>query len=178
MHRLSSKVLIPTLFAIALGGCSLLPSSKQTSHPGATASPPTATSASTTQQQINALVLKAIANDAKLTDATYDTGDQAISILATIEQFPTVSVGQEKVKVLCFQIQKALWLSGIPLKQVAVTIDGPTYGVYGDLTSSGYGGALLRQPTAARLDWRTLSPDTAWVDYNAMWLTYDYSNDS
>jgi hypothetical protein len=101
-----------------------------------------------------------------------------LATLATIKQLPAVSVGQEKVKVLCFRVEKALWRSGIPLKQVSVTVDGPTYAVYGELTSGGYGGALLRQPTAATLDWSTLSPDTAWPHYNFIWLTYDYSNDT
>jgi hypothetical protein len=135
----------------------------------------------TTGLRLTAVAQQALAKDANLTSMTYDARQRAVNVLATlatIEQLPAVSVGQEKVKVLCFRIQKALWLSGIPLKQVGVTIDGPTYGVYGDLTSGGYGGALLRQPTASRLNWSTLSPDTAWPDYNFIWLTYDYSNDT
>jgi hypothetical protein len=178
MRRMSSKILILILFAIALCGCNSLPISKENMHPSATASLPTVSGTPTTEQQLTALVQQALAKDANLTSMTYDAEGQAVSILATIEQLPTVSVGQEKVKVLCFRIQKVLWLSGIPLKQVSVNIDGPTYGVYGDLTSGGYGGAVLRQPTASRLDWSTLSPDTAWPDYNFIWLTYDYSNDS
>jgi hypothetical protein len=178
MRRMSSKILVLTVFAVALCGCNPLQSSARTALPSATAGVPTVSVTPTTEQQITSLVQQAIARDANLTSMTYDAGSQAVNILATIKQLPTVSVGQEKVKTLCFRIQKVLWLSSIPLKQVSVTIDGPTYGVYGDLTSGGYGGALLRQPTATRLDWSTLSPDTAWLDYNFMWLTYDYSNDS
>jgi hypothetical protein len=175
-----SKILVLTLFAMALCGCNVLPGSKETMRPSATGGIPTVSVTPTAEQQLSALVRQAITSDATLTTMTYDAGGQAVNVLATlaIQQLPAVSVGQEKVKVLCFRIQKALWRSGIPLKQVSVTIDGPTYGVYGDLTSSGYGGAMLRQPTATRLDWSALSPDTAWPDYNFMWLTYNYSNDS
>jgi hypothetical protein len=130
---------------------------------------------------LSALVQRALARDASLTTFDYDARGQAVNLLATlatIKQLPAVSVGQEMVKSLCFRIEKALWLSGIPLKQVSVDIDGPTYGVYGDLTSGGYGGAALRQSTASRLDWSALSPDTAWSKYDFMWLTYDYSNDT
>lgn len=178
MRRMCSKIIVLTLFAVALCGCNSLSSSTRTVLPSATAGLPTVSVTPTTEQQLTSLVQQAIAKDANLSNMTYDAGSQAVNVLATIEQLPIVSVGQEKVKALCFRIQKALWLSGIPLKQVSVTIDGPTYGIYGDLTSGGYGGALLRQPTATRLDWSTLSPDTAWPDYNFMWLTYDYSNDS
>jgi hypothetical protein len=178
MRQMCSKILILILFAVALCGCNSPSSSKRTVLPSATAGLPTVSVTVTSEQQLTALVQQAIAKDANLTSMTYDAGSQAVNVLATIDQLPTVSVGQEKVKALCFRIQKTLWLSGIPLKQVSATIDGPTYGVYGDLTSGGYGGALLRQPTATRLDWSTLSPDTAWPDYNFMWLTYDYSNDS
>ena len=180
MRRIFSKVLMLTLFALALCGCSSYSSSQKTARPSVTAGPPTVSGTPTTGQQLTALVQQAIAKDANLTSMTYDARSQAVNVLATIamQQLPAVSVGQEKVKTLCFRIQKALWLSGISLKQVSVTIDGPTYGVYGDLTSGGYGGVLLRQPTATRLDWSALSPDSAWLDYNFMWLTYDYSNDS
>jgi hypothetical protein len=181
MRRIFSKILMPTLFALALCGCSSHLSSQETARSSATAGPPIVSGTPTTGQQLTALVQQAIAKDAILTSMTYDAGGQAVNVLATlatIKQLPAVSVGQEKVKVLCFRIEKALWLSGISLKQVSVTIDGPTYAVYGDLTSGGYGGALLRQPTASRLDWSALSPDTAWPDYNFIWLTYDYSNDT
>jgi hypothetical protein len=181
MRRIFSRILILTLFALALCGCSSHSSSQETARPSATVGSPTVSVTPTTGQQLTALVQQAIAKDAILTTFDYDPGGQAVNVLATlaiIKQLPAVSVGQEKVKVLCFRIEKALWLSGVPLKQVSVAIDGPTYAVYGNLTSGGYGGALLRQPTASRLDWSTLSPDTAWPDYNFIWLTYDYSNDT
>jgi hypothetical protein len=181
MRRMCFQILILIPFAIALCGCSSRPISKATIHPSATAALPTVSGTPTTEQQLTALVQQALAKGANLTSVSYDSGGRAVNVLATlasIRQPPTVSVGQEMVKVLCFRIQKALWLSDIPLKQVSVTIDGPTYAVYGDLTSGGYGGAMLRQPTAAKLDWSTLSPDTAWPDYNFNWLTYDYSNDT
>jgi S-adenosylhomocysteine hydrolase len=180
MRRMCSKILILTLFAVALCGCNSLSTSKETVHPTATAGLPTVSVTPTTEQQLSALLQQALAKDASLTTVTYDSGGQAVNVVATltIKQLPTVNVGQEMVKILCFRIQKALWLSGIPLKQVSVAIEGPTYGVYGDLTSGGYGGVLVRQPTAAKLDWSTVSPDTAWLGYNSTWLTYNYSNDS
>lgn len=180
MRRMYSKILILILFAIALCGCNSLPISKETIHPSATAGLPTVSGTPTTEQLLTALVQQALAKDANLTTMTYDSGGQAVNVVATltIKQLPAVNVGQEMVKILCFRIQKALWLSGIPLKQVSVAIEGPTYGVYADLTSGGYGGVLVRQPTASRLNWSTLSADTAWPDYNSVWLTYDYSNDS
>lgn len=165
-----------TVFAVMLCGCGPSASSGRARPPAATASLPTATP--TVNQQIIALVQQAVGKDAEHPQISYNARNQTVSVLATVGEFFQVSAGQEQVKILCFRVQKALWTSDVSLQQVSVTIDGPTYGVYGDLTTGGYGGALLGAETAAKFVWNALSPDSAWADYDSMWLTYDYSNDS
>jgi hypothetical protein len=131
----------------------------------------------TSEQRITTLVLRAIGKNAAHSTTTYDSTAETVVVIATVATFSGVTAAQEIVKVLCFQIQKALWTSGTPLKQVNTTVEGPVYDIYGDLTISGYGGALLNAGTATRLAWTILSPDSAWTDYDSMWLTPTYNND-
>jgi hypothetical protein len=82
---------------------------------------------------------------------------------------------QERVKTLCFQIQRALWNSGISLQEVTVTILGPMYDDYFDQIISWYGTASLEAGIADHVDWRNLSADAAWNQFQRTQLRVDFA---
>lgn len=159
------------------------------SAPGATGSPvrtPTATP--TAEQRVAALAQRA-ANDRALqsVSATFDAGSgpsggqtdagMAVTLTATLAgPVPATDAevaAQERVKTLSFRMERALWTSGMRLREVKVLVNGPIYDDYADLTTGPYGAADLSAATATRLDWPTLTPDTAWSVYGA-WLRPAY----
>ena len=164
------KLVTLTLCVLVLAGCGALTASLP-------ATSPTPASTPTTEQRITTLVQRAIGKNAARSATTYAVTAASVNVIATVATFSSVTSAQEIVKVLCFRIQDALWTSGIPLKQVNVTVEGPIYDIYGDRTVGGYGGALLYGSTAAKLAWESLSPDSAWNAYDSMWLTPTYNND-
>lgn len=136
-------------------------------HGGPTATP-------TTQQRVAALAGRAIGNLAQHVETTYDAGSQTIKVTATVGAFPNVSTAQERVKVICFRTQEALWTSGISLREATVTVLGPLLDDYGDSITDAYGVADLMTATAARFEWGTLSADGAWNTYDRVWLRQSY----
>jgi hypothetical protein len=87
-----------------------------------------------------------------------------------------IRAAQEKVKTLCFQIQRALWNSGISLQEVTVTILGPMYDDYYDQIISWYGTASLEAGVADKVDWRNLSADAAWNQFQRTQLRVDFAS--
>jgi hypothetical protein len=164
------KMLVIMLCVLVLTGCGTVTGAlpKRTPTPAVTP---------TTELRIITLVQRAIGKNAASSTTAYDGTAETVNVIATVATFSSASAAQEIVKVLCFHIQEALWTSRISLKQVNVTVEGPVYDIYGDLSISGYGGALLYAGTAAKLAWTTLAPDSAWTAYDAMWLTPTYNND-
>ncbi|HEX8033502.1 MAG TPA: hypothetical protein VF510_06625, partial [Ktedonobacterales bacterium] len=85
-----------------------------------------------------------------------------------------IAAAQERTKALCFQVQRAVWTSGITLREVTVLVRGPTFGDYGDQYVDGYGTAVLEEATAKTLAWATLNADGAWERYDRVWLRPNY----
>lgn len=109
---------------------------------------------------------------------TGGTGDTSvvtvtITLAGKVPAPQAIGATQEQVKTLCFQVQRALWASGLSLTEVTVSVVGPIYDDYADLISGSYGAAVLKAPAAAKLDWAGLSPDAAWAIYG-IWLRPDY----
>jgi hypothetical protein len=86
-----------------------------------------------------------------------------------------IKAAQEKVKTLCFQIQRALWNSGISLQEVTVTILGPMFDDYFDQIISWYGTASLEADVADQIDWRNLTVDAAWNRFQRTQLRVDFA---
>lgn len=142
----------------------------------------TPTPTPTAQQRIAALAQQAIGGNVHV-EATLGTGsagtpgptpgagdDGAVTVTVTLAgpvpgTDAEISASQERVKTICFQAERALWTAALPLSDVTVTVVGPIYDDYADLTSGPYGAAVLKADTAAKLDWVSLSPDTAWDVY-------------
>jgi hypothetical protein len=85
-----------------------------------------------------------------------------------------ISAAHERVKLLCFQVERALWTSTIPLQNVTVIILGPVLDDYFDQIISWYGTATLAASAAARLDWSALGADQAWTLFDNTQLRVNF----
>lgn len=174
--------------AVMLAGCA----STSSTSAGPTATP-------TAQQRIAALAQHAIGGEAQHATVTAAFGTPSagagtptsgttlgaggasdtsvVTVTVTLKgKVPApqaIGATQERVKTICFQVQRALWTSATPLTEVTVSVVGPIYDDYADLVSGSYGAAVLKAPAVARLDWASLSPDAAWEVYG-VWLRPDY----
>ena len=172
--------------AVMLAGCA---------SPSSTSAGPTATP--TAQQHIAALAQHAIGSESQhatvaaafgapsagtptsgTTLGASGAGDTSVvtvtvTLAGKVPAPQAIGATQERVKTICFQVQRALWTSSTPLTDVTVQVIGPIYDDYADLVSASYGAAVLKAPAAATLDWASLSPDAAW-DVYGVWLRPDY----
>lgn len=168
-------VLMALAALVLLVGCAPTPASRGAAGTP-TAAVPTATP--TTQQRITALARQAIGGSAQSVEVTFGAGDRAVTVAATVGGTvpgtqEEINASQERVKALCFRVEQALWTSGMPLNEVVVTVVGPIYDDYADLTTGAYGAVDLKAATAAKLTWASLSPDAAWDVYQ-VWLRPAY----
>jgi len=141
---------------------------------GAASRTPTATP--TTQQHILALAQTAVGGGAHV-EVMLDAGGTgtpdatAVTVAVTLAgpvpgTDAQISAAQEHVKTICFQVERTLWTAAaLPLSAVTVTVVGPIYDDYADLTSGPYGAVVLKRDAATALDWGSLTPDTAWEIY-------------
>lgn len=148
---------------------------------GATATNALPSATPTTQQRIVTLAKQATKGSAQHVDATLSAaGDasNAATVIVTVEgpvPGTTAEIGasQERVKAICYQVEKALWMSGIPLTEASVSVVGPIYDDYADLTSGSYAAADLKAAAASTLDWASLSAESGWNIYG-VWLRPAY----
>jgi hypothetical protein len=160
-----AAILIAVLVVVA--GCA---SSTATAASG----PPTPTP--TTEQRLAALARHAATGpNVQHVDTTYSAQDGTVTVTVTLGgSVPVadadVSAMQQRVMSMCFQTQKALWTSGILLHSVTVTIVGPVRDLYGERAMQAYAAAVLTAAIAAKFDWGTLSADTAWGQYDNVFL--------
>jgi hypothetical protein len=63
-----------------------------------------------------------------------------------------------------------LWTSGVALQQATVIVFGPVLDEYDNLTTDVYGASVLNGPTATRLDWATMTADSAWDRFDGTFL--------
>lgn len=175
-HLRKAAVALGT-FLVLLSSAGCAPTARQAG--AATSATPSATP--TTQQRILALAKQATGGSAQQIDATLSAaGDagSAATVIVTVEgpipgTSAEISAAQERVKVICYQVERALWTSGIPLTEATVAVVGPIYDDYADLTSGPYAAADLKAVAAATLDWAHLSADSGWNVYG-VWLRPAY----
>jgi hypothetical protein len=106
---------------------------------------------------------------------TYAAADRTATVTVTIGgRVPTtataIAAAQERSKVLCFQAQRAVWTSGVALHTATVAVLGPYLDPYLGPTTASYASAYLTAMTAATFSWSTLSPDSAWGQYDSNFL--------
>ncbi len=113
-------------------------------------------------------------------ETTYDPQRQAAQVTATFvgTRVPRtdqqIGDAQEAVKTVCFRVQRALWTSGIALRQVTITVQGPILDDFFNVLTDWYGGSRLTAQTAGGLDWQAANADGAWGRYDQAWLRTAY----
>jgi hypothetical protein len=180
-------ILIPftTLMLLCglLCGCGAATGSGRTGAgtPTSTAAPPTPTAGPPTptptalEQQLDALVQPAIGNLAYDTSVRFDQASSTATVTATVKQCSDIPTTQELVKTVAFRALKALWTSSEAFKDVSMGVLGPFQDDFGNHTLQAYGSADVTAQTAAKLNWASLSPDTAWSAYTNVFLAPSYA---
>ncbi len=166
------------LFALALlvllAGCGSANTATQgIATPTATSSLPTPTP--TTEQRLTMLARQALGNGVASSEISYDASAQKLQVTGTLKGNVPLTTAQVNaayttVKTLTFQVERAAWTSGVPLKEVMVTIQGPAFDDYADLYTTWYGIADLKAEKAATLAWASLTPESAWNAYDTVVL--------
>lgn len=105
----------------------------------------------------------------------YDGGARLAKVTITIGAAPDVTAAQSRVMALCFQVEQALWASDPSLREVKVIVLGPIRDDYANIIDDAYGVSDVFAPTAARLSWSELTPESAWSRYDSTWLRPTYS---
>jgi hypothetical protein len=164
---------------ISLYGCAASSAPSSSSRQGASQAT-TATSGLSPQAKLAILAAQASGHLLGNIQVVYQQPAEKALITGTVSnavpRTPTeISAAQEKVKTLCFQIQRALWNSGISLKEATVTILGPMFDDYFDQIISWYGMASLEAGAAAQVDWRSLTADAAWNRLQRTQLRVDFA---
>jgi hypothetical protein len=155
-------LLIATLLVI--GGCA-------TSAP-MTKSP--TTSRPVVEGPLASVVGPAASPLAQRVSTAYDASAQQAKVTITIGAAPDVTTAQSRVMSLCFQVERALWTSNPALREVKVIVLGPIRDDYSNIIDDAYGVSDVLAPTAAKLPWNTLTPESAWIHYDATWLRASY----
>lgn len=129
----------------------------------------------TTQDHLAQQACQAVGNLAQSVLTVYDPNADSVKITVGVggtvpNTDQKVSAAQELTKMIAYQEQQAMWASGVALKQVTVTVMGPTQDEYANIIAQPYGAAVLDAPTAKRLDWMRLSADSAWHAYDIVFL--------
>lgn len=163
---------------LALAGCVLVAGGGDVSaRSTATSSLPVATP--TTKERLAAVARAAFGGGVQLSEVSFDAQSQTLAVTGTLGgDVPVtasdVTAAHERTKTLCFRVQRALWASGIALREVTVFVRGPTFDDYGNQYVESYGTAVLGAATAGRFSWDALSADGAWGRYDRVWLRPNY----
>ncbi len=133
--RLRSTLVAVALSILAAGitvaGCSQVAGEGNVSaRSTATSSLPAATP--TTNERLAALARAAFGGGVQQSVTTYDAQSQVVKVIGTLDgnvpvTASAVAAAQERTKVLCFRVQRALWTSGFTLREVTVFVRGPTF---------------------------------------------------
>lgn len=163
---------------ITMAGCSPVAGEGTVSaRTTATSSLPAATPS--TNERLAALARAAFGGGVQESVTTYDARSQVVKVTGTLDgnvpvTASAVAAAQERTKVLCFRVQRALWTSGITLREVTVFVRGPAFDDYGNQYVDNYGTAVLGAAGAGRFSWDSVGADSAWTQYDAVWLRPSY----
>ena len=176
-------LVVALMFLGSLAACATNSVSSQ-SKAHATLAGCAATTAATTQDALARRACAAIGNQAQAVRTSYNAHDASVHITVTIGgavplTSQQISAAQELTKALSLREERAMWTSGVSLKDVKVTVMGPTQDEYANIVAQPYGVAMLDAPTAARFDWASLSADSAWDRFDGVYLrpTFDVVDD-
>lgn len=125
---------------------------------------PTPTATPTTAQRIAQIVKDNATLDDKVeTKVTTD----AVIVTETLSLAWDNTAYRNAMQFNCFDIQKALWHSGIKhLKDIEINFLGPVVDAYGNKSTGAMGLCELLAPTAAKFNWDNLDAQQAWAVYD------------
>lgn len=150
--------------------------------PTYTPRPPTPT-ATAQELAFASLERQALGNLVVDVQVTYDAGTRSVQVNTTVggtvpNSDPAVAAAQEQTKNVCFRAEEAMWNSGTPFSQVAITVAGPILDQYAQATNGAYGAAMLTATQAKRFTWSNLTPDAAWNQYDNVFLRPNFNDAS
>lgn len=163
--RLAASLLLGVLFVIS--GCA--------SSPRAQGGAPTATPTPVIEGPLAGVVGPVAGSLANRITTSYDASTQQAKITLTIGAAPNVTTAQARVMTLCFQVQRAVWASNPSLREVKVIVLGPIRDDYANIIEDAYGVSDVLAPTAAKIQWSALTPESAWSHYDNTWMRPTYS---
>lgn len=169
----------PLLCLLILAGCAT--SSSVTAKPSETATVTAPTG--TAQEQALSRLAQSVAGPMTVrVSLKTDTAASMLKVTATLtgdiaRTSDEIAASQERVKVVIFVLEHALWTDGsaASVQTVNVNVLGPLLDDYFDRTTDWYGGAQVSAKTDAGLTWNTLTADAAWNAYDFVWLRPYYS---
>ena len=183
IRRMSAYQALGLMVAAGLlvSGCAMSSGHLPAKTTPACGTAPTPAATLSIPDRISAATEQATCNQLHGLTAIYQQAGEVAQITGTISGViprtsSQISAAQERVKVLCFQIERALWTSGIPVQDVTVTILGPVFDDYFDQVTSWYGTAALAAAAAAQVDWHSVSADQAWAMFARTLLRVDYDS--
>lgn len=164
-------ILASLAMLVALAGCGASAASVNTAA--------TATENATVAAQVDTLGRQSAESYSQQVQSKYDPGQRDATVTVTVGwtndiHAADVAKEQERVKTICFVVQQALWTANLPLHQLTVTVLGPVTTGYTQQDNDAHGAARVTGPTAAKLNWASLAPDTAWNLYDEAYLRADY----
>jgi hypothetical protein len=107
--------------------------------------------------------------DASSAQVTFQNGKVTVTVTLPNPSWD-VSSTQTVCKADVFNEMKALFTSRLNINEVEVTINGPVTDSYGNNTTGQYADADLTLATAQLFNWDNLDYDTAWNDYDSVWV--------
>jgi hypothetical protein len=165
---------------LALAGCAAGASATpQPTLAAGTLMLPTATPIPTPADPAGQALLRAaqgaVGAVARSVGLTYDTTTQQATATILIDGIipdtdDRIAAAYTRVKTLTFQVERALWASGQPLRQAQVIVMGPAQDEYGEVTDQWYGIAVLNAPAARNIAWTSATPASAWKRYDQTFL--------
>lgn len=161
-----------------LAACSSAPA--RTAKTTATPIPsPTATVPATTAGKLTLIARQAVGAAAKSVTVTYSDASQEADVDVTLVWLPGwrdhFSQAQVASKLACYQIEAALWSSGVHLSKVVVIVLGQALDDYASVITSAYAEADIIAAHASDISWSALSPDEAWTRYDNSFLRPTYA---
>lgn len=100
----------------------------------------------------------------------YDSSVRGVIITETVGDEADHNAFRATIESDCFLIQQAIWESKVNLAAVEVNVLGPIVDPKGDKSTGPIGLCGLKEQTAQKFAWNTLTFDQAWNDYDAIWL--------
>lgn len=175
--RLARWLSLATLAALLLAGCA---AAAPTHLASATATPTTEPGPA---GQLAASVRRALtARVTRVTQvtATYDAAKETATITIIVggvvpSADTQIAAAYALVKSVCYQTFRALWASGVTLREATALVEGPIQDEYANIITDWYGVAVVESVTAQRVDWASETPAAAWSLYNQSMLRSSFT---